>query len=362
MARAIIASATPDRPDRLFPGDIHQFADAGGGLNFAYGAAGVLYALAEAGQEVLPAHAEWLIDRAARPAHGTRIGLYSGLLGVAYVLERLGHPEAALKIAELSLGEKWEQLGSDLHDGLSGIALVLQHLGDALAEPGLRDAAGRALAIVAGRGPRRGDGVRAGLMRGASGPALLFVRAYERSGDAGYLDLAADALASDLDGCRADEHGALQVDDGWRVLPYLGRGSAGIGLVLGDYLAHRQDERLASAAAGIRLAATAPFYAQPGLFSGRAGLILYLARQQPADPAVAGHVRRLPWHAIRYQRGIAFPGDMLYRLSMDLATGTAGVLLAIAAAGRGRPGLPFLGRTAGRSAAGSQASRQPLPG
>ena len=362
LTRAIMASASPDRPDRLFPGDIHQFADPGGGLCLAYGAAGVLYALAQAGQEVLPAHLEWLADRAARPERGTRTGLYSGLLGAAYVLERLGRPEAALKAAGICLGEKWERLGSDLHDGLSGIALALWHLADALGEPSLRDAGERALALVADRGPGRRDGVRAGLMRGASGPALLFVRAYERTGDAGYLDLAAAALGSELDGCVTGASGTLQVDDGWRALPYLGHGSAGIGLVIGDYLVHRQDERLAAALAAIRLAASSTFCAQPGLCNGRAGLLLCLARQYPGDPAAGAHVRRLAWHAIRYQRGLAFPGDMLYRLSMDLATGTAGVLLALAAvAGQGRPGLPFLGRPASRSTAGPQASEQPVP-
>jgi tRNA A-37 threonylcarbamoyl transferase component Bud32 len=40
IAGAILASATPDRDDRLFPGDVRQFLTDG--LNLAYGAAGVL--------------------------------------------------------------------------------------------------------------------------------------------------------------------------------------------------------------------------------------------------------------------------------------------------------------------------------
>jgi hypothetical protein len=383
LARAVLASATLDRPDRLFPGDIHQFADPGGGLCLAYGAAGVLYALAEAGEPVLPEHEEWLIARATRPGRGTRAGLYSGLLGAAYVLHRLAHPEAALKIADICLAEKWQRLGSDLQDGLSGIALVLLYLGDELADPGLTAAGQEALGIVAARCASRGaagaggaDGTRPGLLRGAAGPALLFVRAYERTGDEGYLDLAAAALGRDLGGCVTDAAGALHVDQGWRVLPYLGQGSVGIGMVIDDFLAHRPDERLAGAAAAIRLAACSPYYAQPGLFNGRAGMILHLARRlapaaagrPAADPAVASHVRRLAWHAIRYRRGIAFPGENLYRLSMDLATGTAGVLLSIAAAaGWARPGLPFLSLRAepaqavpglsGRSSPGPPAGR-----
>jgi hypothetical protein len=45
-----------------------------------------------------------------------------------------------------------------------------------------------------------------------------------------------------------------------------------------------------------------------------------------------------------YRGHLAFPGNQLLRLSMDLATGTAGVLLALGAALHGgRAHLPFLG-------------------
>jgi hypothetical protein len=91
-------------------------------------------------------------------------------------------------------------------------------------------------------------------------------------------------------------------------------------------------------------------------------MLLYLARGQApgtaaADPRVAAHVRRLAWHAISYRDGIAFPGDTLFRLSMDLATGTAGVLLALASAlSPVGAALPFLGplhrQTGGPAAAG----------
>jgi hypothetical protein len=45
-----------------------------------------------------------------------------------------------------------------------------------------------------------------------------------------------------------------------------------------------------------------------------------------------------------YGGHLAFPGDQLLRLSMDLGTGTAGVLLALGAALHDEPvHLPFLG-------------------
>jgi Protein kinase domain len=362
LARAIRASATPARSDRLFPGDIEQFAVPGGGLALGHGAAGVLYALSEAVGVRVPEYEQWLIDRAADPAKGSRLGLYDGLAGVAYTLWRLGHAEAAVRTASVCLEEEWERLGVDLYAGLAGFSLVMLALGDGAGEPSLRDAGLKAAEIVAGRVPRRGSdraaggasgpGGAAGLLRGASGQALLFVRLYERTGDPAYLDAADAAIAADLDRCVIDRKGSLQVDDGWRVLPYLNAGSAGIGMVIDRFLAHRPGAACVQAAETIRVAARSTYYAQAGLFNGRAGLILYLAGQDRRD--AARHVPRLAWHAVRYVGGLAFPGDALLRLSMDLGTGTAGVLLATAAAlAPGGAALPFLGPPADRPAQSS---------
>jgi hypothetical protein len=196
----------------------------------------------------------------------------------------------------------------------------------------------------------------AGLLRGASGPALLLLRSYERTGDQAFLDHALTALRLDLDRCVPAAGGTqLHTDDGSRTLPYLALGSAGIGLVLARYLAHRPDPEpdLVEALDGIRAAARALFYVQPGLFNGRAGLVLSLAdgRQPEAPPPddLADQIRRLGWHALSYQEHLAFPGDQLLRLSMDLATGSAGVLLALGAALHSTPvHLPFLGPAATR--------------
>jgi hypothetical protein len=57
---------------------------------------------------------------------------------------------------------------------------------------------------------------------------------------------------------------------------------------------------------------------------------------------VATHIRRLAWHALPYGGGLAFTGDQLLRLSMDLATGSAGVLLALGTVLHDSPvSLPF---------------------
>ncbi|MFY1692564.1 class III lanthionine synthetase LanKC [Plantactinospora sp. WMMB782] len=393
LAGAILASATPERDDRLFPGDIEQFRTDG--LNLGYGAAGVLYALHASGAGRHPEHEDWLVRRALHPTSGTRCGFYDGLHGVAYALEHLGRRQDALDVLDICLGEPWEELGEDLVSGLSGIALNLAEMAGRTGEPTLRQAAWRAAELVADRSadgagaPAGGDtagstgaGVPqvsggqhpyAGLTRGRSGPALMFLRLYECGGDTELLDRAGDALRADLRRCVLRPDGALEVNEGWRTMPYLAHGSVGIGAVLDQYLRHRPDPELAESAAAIRRAARAPFYAQSGLFAGRAGIIAYLAartagRSRPDRAELDGaeldgaeldgaeldgaeldraeldrQVRRLAWHALPYRGFLAFPGEQLLRLSMDLATGSAGVLLGTAAAWHDEPvTLPFL--------------------
>lgn len=356
LVRAIVASATPDRDDRLFPGDIEQFAL--GGLGLAYGAAGVLYALDATGAGRYPRFEDWLVRRVRNPADGTRPGLLDGLHGAAFVLDRLGYRQQAFDVLELCQRGGWQSLGHGLADGLAGVGLNLLHFAQRSGEPELRYAAHRAAELLADRIPADaadgsamgevsgGEHPHAGLLRGWSGPALLFLRTYDDTGDTRFLELAASALRQDLRRCVVRDNGALEVNEGWRTMPYLDAGSVGIGMVLDEYLAHRSDERFTEARRQIDRAAQSALYIQPGLFSGRAGILLYLAQRSAAparDPRVAEQVRNLSWHALPYGGGLAFPGTGLLRLSMDLATGGAGVLLALGAVLHDEPvHLPLL--------------------
>ncbi|GAA3309331.1 hypothetical protein GCM10020295_73740 [Streptomyces cinereospinus] len=150
MVKAILASATPDRTDRLFPGDITQFSD-GGGLGLAHGAAGVLYALAQTGAERYEEGERWLLARTDPPPLGTPLGLYDGLAGVALALDRLGHRERAVDLIDVVLRERWQKLASDLHGGLAGLGLVLGHLAETTGERRLAERADEAARILVER-------------------------------------------------------------------------------------------------------------------------------------------------------------------------------------------------------------------
>ena len=172
----------------------------------------------------------------------------------------------------------------NLFSGLAGIGFYLLHLGELTGEPEFIDLAYRIVDITADRlgGPddvpaiSGGANPHAGLMYGSAGVALLFLHAYERTGDAALLYQAAVALRQDLRRCVKTDDGSLQVNQDWRTLPYLDEGSAGIGLVLARYLAHRDDETFTTALNDLWLATQSQYYVQAGLFTGRAGMIACL--------------------------------------------------------------------------------------
>ncbi|MGC7102790.1 class III lanthionine synthetase LanKC [Amycolatopsis lurida] len=366
IAAAILTSATPERTDRLFPGDIQQFVT--NGLGLAYGAAGVLYALSATGYGRHPEHEEWLL-RAVR-AGGTEraIGFYDGLHGVAFALDHLGRADDAAELLDKAMTVPFADLPSDLFSGLAGVGLNLLHFAERRGSNALLGTALTVADLLAERlvalpepviteaGSALTPTGKAGLMRGTTGQALFFIRLFERTQDARYLDLARQALDHDLRYCLLlEQDGTVQLNEGWRVLPYVASGSVGIGLVIQDYLRHHHVPEFAEKLTGMRRAAEPEFIIGSTLFNGRAGLIAFLSRLRDADGPDADldvvidmHMRRLAWHAVAFQGHVAFPGEQLLRLSMDLGSGNAGVLMALQCAlGNGSAEhamLPFLGR------------------
>lgn len=348
---AILASATPERKDRLFPGDIEQFSV--GGTCFGYGASGVLYALEVSGAGRFPQHEQWLLDNLARTSP-QRPGFYDGAHGIAYVLEHFGYTEQATALIDRAAPIVEAITNHDVNAGLAGIGLNLLHFGvireDSLLLAQALSIGQRLSAMLPAAAPPGAEG-RAGLCHGWSGPALLFIQLYEQTSDSYWLNLADQAIGRDLQECvDLADYDKLQVRDGSRSLPYVAVGSAGIAIVAGRLFDHRPAAECLRQFPQLLRSCCGEFIVQPGMMLGRAGLLATLAqlRRRSQDPiveqAIKRHVNRLRLHALPYGGGIAFPGNQLMRLSMDLNTGGAGVLLALASVADDRVGLPFLTR------------------
>jgi tRNA A-37 threonylcarbamoyl transferase component Bud32 len=363
VAGAIVTSATPNRTDRLFPGDIDTFAI--GGACFECGAAGVLYALAESGAGRFERFEQWLADSVRRDPP-KRAGFYDGAHGIAHVLAGFGHRELAEQMVAEYAPLVPTITDHGLRGGLSGIGLNLLYLAEMWQDSSLRHQAadiGDRLADALSTAADRELRARAGLLHGWSGPALLFTHLYRHTGDERWLDHADKALVRDLTECAPIEDGSLQVRDGdLRTLPYLGVGSAGIVVVIEELAAHRPDAACTAQLTDLRRALLGEFVIQPGLLFGRSGLISALdsglRRTPDATLATARdrHRALLSWHALSYRNQLAFPGNNLLRLSMDLGTGGAGVLLAISENGAA---LPFLNHSADTRSADTHSADTP---
>jgi hypothetical protein len=336
LAAGIAASATPERADRLYPGDPQQHS--GGGVTVGNGAAGVLWALHQVGAEVPPEHLDWLAA-AARRVPDPRPGLLDGLHGTAVTLDLLGRPDEAMDVLDRArkLHDGLTQPG--LAAGLAGVCLSLLH---AAGRTGAEDLRAEALALgdrLAAELADPGSAMlppagRVGLQHGLTGVALCFLRLHEATGEPRYLDLARTALTREVARGRVLDDGSFQLLDTHRYHAYLGTGSIGLALVLERYLRHRAEPGFPDVVDRARRACRAPFVRHPFLFMGRAGTIAALALLGREDdrPVLDGHVRRLGWHALTYRGHLAFPGNQLLRLSMDLSTGSAGVLAALGVA------------------------------
>ncbi|MFI7133476.1 class III lanthionine synthetase LanKC [Nonomuraea sp. NPDC050153] len=338
VAGGIAASATPGRADRLFPGDVAQFLTPGGGVAFAHGAAGVLWALGRTGAQVPDEHVDWLVTR-TRELSEARPGFYDGLYGIAYALDRLGRAEEALEVLDRAAEIPLDRVpGIGLFSGLAGAGLALHHFG--------RDCGAVTERLVERLSAQPQGPSAPGLMHGASGAALLLVRLFERTRDPALLAHAEAALRRDLAVMGVGSDAPAPIGAPWRE-PVLAMGGAGVAMVLRLLTGHYPDPDLIEALDDLRRATGDHVVTGAGLFTGRAGAMLALAGlgEPSYSPRLARHMEHLAWHAVPHDGHVAFIGEQALRLSADLATGAAGVLLALGAALNGGPGLPFLDDT-----------------
>lgn len=338
LLAGIHAGATPERRDRLFPGDPRSFAT--GGTDLAHGAAGVLYALHRIGAPVPDAWTDWLADAAIRRDPASPGGLFDGLPGTAVTLALLGRRDEGRELFARAAASH-PSPSADLLSGRSGTALAALRLataGTSAPDPELVDTALRTAwdldCLVRGEAVP-GGGLSAppsaGLLRGLSGAALLHLELHALTGEEWLLRAARTALYRDSGHCVAMSDGTVQVKDGRRHLLYLDQGSGGFALVARAYLAREEAPALATLLPGVHKGCTNEFVREPGLFTGRAGLVA-TARQLergPAGPEVLASVRNLSWHLVADGDRLLVPGARLRRCSADLATGAAGLLLAL---------------------------------
>lgn len=340
--------ARPDHPLAVYPTTPLGYQTDTRSL--ATGTAGVLLALHRAGRACDPAIVRRLRDEALAAAETSAPGLLFGSGGVAWVLAELGEPDAAETLLLAGAKHRLNRTAAGLSGGAAGTAMGLLLHHHRTGEQRWLELADQVL----GRLPQDPDELTAqlsrttpsGLANGRPGVALALYYLYRRTGDTRLFARGLRLLEEEFIYAEPRAEQGLRFrpsQNDPRVLPYLYAGSAGYAAVLSRYLAHHPDAEFggnapfeATEALNRCLYSSAGrFAALPGLFPGLAGLAAVLAgagqRLGRPDLLAAAHAsaRGLFRYAIVRKTGVAWLGEPGLRLSADLWSGSAGILLAL---------------------------------
>jgi tRNA A-37 threonylcarbamoyl transferase component Bud32 len=347
-ADGLEAMAQPDHPVRVYPSNPLGYRTDTRAI--AAGTAGVLYALHRAGRGCDPVVVRRLRDESLAAVESSAPGLLFGSAGIACVLAELGEIEAAETLLAAAAAHPLNRTSATLGGGAAGTALGLLIHHRRTGEQRWLDLADQLL----GRVPEGEQELTAhlspttpsGLVGGRPGVALAQYYLYCRTGDSRWFTRGMLLLRDEL------AYAEPLLADGLRFKPshtdpraysYLFAGSAGYAAVLSRYLAHRPDAQFAGnaeVAAGEALqrclqSCSVRFTAFPGLFPGLAGLAAVLAStgrrlgRPDLIEAAQASARGLFRYAVPHKNGVAWLGEPGQRLSADLWSGSAGILLAL---------------------------------
>lgn len=362
---------------------IHYEGLIEGATGLAYGTAGLLVARAASGAPAIDVEADDVIaatrasfiavrgtaaravpldsSPGATPAAKPRAfrgGLFTGAMGDLVGLAAAGDTAFVDDALDGHLDLFLRTPYGRVYDGAPGELLGLMRLAahgirsshaiDAVAEPAATALADayltdpRAFSPVGEPGRVMANQSRfqdSGLLYGHLGTAWVLATAARRYGRADLADTAVAAIHNELSRYKAVD-GCLQFEQAGRLLPYLATGSAGFGIVLPLLDDRIVENEFGDELAQLVAATDLDFCSAPGLFNGYAGLVLgndalrRLAGLPPADDdrIIAG----LDVHALALDGDRVFGGDSEFRLSTDLATGSAGISWALSALERSR--------------------------
>jgi serine/threonine protein kinase len=351
VASGLLESAAPERRDWVFPPSPKAYSS--NTVCVAYGTAGVVHTLLQ----VCPTVPDEIVKRLLQDAMALRDdlppGLDVGLAGVARVLASLGHVEEAIDLAERADSHPLAASCATLAGGRAGVGLTWlalhrvtkdgRHLERAVA-------AGDAICGIFREDtdtliPALGDSDARGLYHGRSGLALYLHHLAETTGDQRYRTTGVQLLHEELDRAITLSDGSLSFADNAvtrRAMPYLSVGAAGVGMVLSRYVASGGCERFREALPLVVKGTSASTWTEEaGLYEGLAGLAWFHADYAGTDchadddrvMAARATAQRtalgLLKYAVPHTCGVRFLGSGSQRFCSDLASGSAGVLLAV---------------------------------
>ncbi len=326
-----------EEPYTLFP--IDPFGRQSNPLGLFFGATGIVATLVAAGEMPDLAALKRFREEldACDPAH-LAPGLIVGAAGMAIGLLAAGEPEAARRFLDAANEGPLTTAHHSLYYGMAGIGLANLVGHQATGDGRYLDAARRYAtlleerAIASDRGVHWQDNgtVRIGLGYGQSGVALFLLRLSQVLNEPRWRVLGQRALEYDLSFGREIEPGVISFsdtpDDERTFEQYIEQGSGGIAKVAIRYgLWDRVD--------GMLCDMQRKYSAFAGLIYGLSGFVDVLvdAHLYSGDPTYLAMAERplsglTDLYVFQLDNRLAVPGENLFRVSCDYATGLCGVI------------------------------------
>ena len=340
IADLITNTTTPERQDRLWPGDVKLFQT--NPMSVAHGACGIALFLKRVMGELHSEVKEWMFARKLS-LDKCPPGLYSGLAGIAYTFTQLGYSDRAAQAMDISYQSPLLFTESNWFEGAAGWGWVNLHChtvwGDTKYFERAVEAGEKVLANAEENEKgcfwrRNRDGKLCyGICYGAAGVALFLLHLYKSTQDERYLCVARKAMCFELANAieRPNGLGWVRWEGDNMAMPYWLYGSSGIGSVLIRFFQEFGVEEDLRAAKLIAADAFSRLTVQPTQFEGLSSigefmLDMYLATR---DESYLSRAHDVADSILRYRierpEGMAFPGRYLLRISNDFGTGGAGV-------------------------------------
>lgn len=339
LRKGILKNLIPEKG--LIYGDIRQYESPGGQINVLTGGAGAALALCRTGNvdgKVIDWIENYLIENMYAEEQQ---GLFIGKAGIATTLYELDYREESLELFN-EFFDKLDFGDISLRSGLAGIGLALLSLyleeynNEYLEKSEFL--AGKINAFISENKSlisKDWESIPIGLIDGWSGISLFYSALYSITKNQAYYYKAKDLIDCDLKNTKEDKNmSVLQtIDERDRLLPYLSGGTIGIGVAIW-YLNHVSGQGLYQEE--LKLIVNLNEFRSTfsgGLFNGAGGFLLLPHIMEDSAKEIEKNIKlaisKLDLFLIHKENHTLFPGNFCYRLSDDLYSGSAGIILAL---------------------------------
>lgn len=335
-----------DTSESLINGDIRQFELNCGMFNLLTGGFGAIAVLNKYNY-TSPVIEQWIEKTLPIVMEGNyNPGLLTGRTGIACTLFESGYINEAEMMMELVMNTYDASMQDlSLRSGISGLGLALVAFYKATGHKAYLQEAERIAAIIEKRIKEKAalvtsdwESSETGLVDGYSGMSLMFSALYGCTKKTQYYGFSKELIFMDLDkSFHSDRDGSLQTLNTDKLLPYLRSGSIGIGVAIKVLNTVGGEEIYAEELEAIVKVADYRCCYEAGFFDGIGGFFLCQCIDCKRNDYMEKAFGKLKLFLVSEEDKLFLPAKYFYKLSMDMYSGSVGILAAIYSAEKRNP-------------------------